>query len=104
MGQTRKISKNNTKVFTDTDGSKCVKLHSTVIFRQLPDGTIVLDTGGWKTVTTKARMNQAFNEFGLPYGVSQKDGEWSLWNRNTNTTHGFPMSSLTIRPDGTVYI
>lgn len=37
---------------------------------------IVLDTGGWKTATTKARMNQASNEYNLGYRVYQKDFEW----------------------------
>jgi hypothetical protein len=37
---------------------------------------IVLDTGGWQTVTTKARMNQAAHQYGLGYSVYQKDFRW----------------------------
>ena len=37
---------------------------------------IVLNTGGWTTATTKARMNQASNQFGLGYKVYQKDLAW----------------------------
>lgn len=37
---------------------------------------IVLNSGGWHTVTTKARMNQAANQYGLGYHVFQKDHKW----------------------------
>lgn len=38
--------------------------------------TIILDTNGWKTRTTKRRMNQVSDEKGLGYWVYQKNGEW----------------------------
>src|SRR5689334_18060408 len=34
-------------------------LYQTAIVTWKPDGSVVLDSGGWKTVTTKARMNEA---------------------------------------------
>lgn len=37
---------------------------------------IVLDTGGYFTATTKTRMNQASNQFGLGYSIFQKKGAW----------------------------
>jgi hypothetical protein len=37
---------------------------------------IMLDTGGWWTVTTKLRMNQASNQFDLGFRVYQKEGVW----------------------------
>lgn len=37
---------------------------------------ITLKTGGWKSATTKLRMNQASNQFNLGYYVFQKKGEW----------------------------
>ncbi len=37
---------------------------------------IILKTGGWKSVTTKLRMNQASNQYDLGYMVSQKDFSW----------------------------
>lgn len=36
---------------------------------------IVLNNGGYITVTTRTRMNQASNQFGLGYHVSIKQGE-----------------------------
>ncbi len=37
---------------------------------------IRLDSGKWRTVTTKRKMNQASNQFGLGYQVFQRKGEW----------------------------
>lgn len=53
-----------------------VTYHGTPVVQIFTDGTIKLDTGGYRTVTTKRRMNQAAREFNLPYSVWQKDYEW----------------------------
>lgn len=37
---------------------------------------VLLDTGGWKTATTKNRMNQTAYQFDLPFGVGQKNWKW----------------------------
>lgn len=71
MPSLNKISKNNTKVVANADGSVSVTLHNTEIIRHWPaDRKLRLDTGGWFTVTTARRMNQAFNEWNLPVNVS----------------------------------
>ena len=44
--------------------------------------TIVLRTDGWKSVTTKRKMNQAANEFNLPFQVWQHKGQW--WRVRTD--------------------
>jgi len=49
--------------------------HNTQVVR-VTDKEITLNTGGWSTVTTKLRMNQAANEYGLGYKVFQKDYAW----------------------------
>ena len=36
----------------------------------------MLNTGGWPTVTTKARMNQTANQYDLGFTVYQKDFNW----------------------------
>ena len=33
-----------------------IRLHATDIVRKLADGSVILYSGGWKTVTTKDRM------------------------------------------------
>ena len=57
------------------DGYTIVRYHNTDVVKFNQD-EIVLNTGGWRTVTTKARMNQASNQYGLGFRVYQRDWEW----------------------------
>lgn len=52
-----------------------VQYHNTVVV-QFTDKFIWLKHGGWMTQTTRNRMNQASNQFGLGFRVFQKDFEW----------------------------
>lgn len=72
MAQMQRIPQSNTAVVC-TDGLISVVLHSTLVVEATRD-TIKLDTGGWDTVTTRARMNQASNQFGLGYRVYRDKG------------------------------
>ncbi len=47
-----------------------------------PAAIITLRTGGWRSVTTKRKMVQASNQFGLGYGVTQRKGEWFVCFRD----------------------
>lgn len=38
--------------------------------------TITLDTGGWKSATTKTRMNQASDWYGLKFSVYTRARQW----------------------------
>jgi len=58
-----------------TIAKNSVTYHETTVVA-FSSGTITLDSGGWRTVTTKKRMNQASTEFGLGYSVFQKDFGW----------------------------
>jgi len=53
---------------------------------------VTLNTGGWKSATTKTRMNQFSYEYcGCAFQVSQRKGEWyvtvkgdeTLWTTDT---------------------
>ena len=70
------ICKNNTSI-CDDDREVIVTLHSTtiVVYNRLAE-TVTLNSGGWQTVTTKARMNQVAKHYGLPFGVYQQNHEW----------------------------
>ena len=72
----RHITKNNTLVQT-TNGTTTVRLHHTTVV-SFDQDRVTLNSGGWRTVTTKARMNQAANQFALPYRVWQKDFSWFI--------------------------
>jgi hypothetical protein len=74
MRYTPLASKLATTVRSIDDG-KSIVFHWTEIVR-FDHETIILDTNGWKTVTTKRRMNQAADEFGLGYHVYQENWDW----------------------------
>ena len=74
MAQTRRVGRTATSVMC-TNGRISAVYHSTEVVLATKE-KIVLNTGGWTTATTKARMNQASNQFGLGYKVYQKDRAW----------------------------
>lgn len=63
-----------TDVFKHGDEGRVIYRGTTVVYWD--SSKIFLDTGGWKSATTKLRMNQASNQFGLGYGVYAKGGKW----------------------------
>jgi hypothetical protein len=78
MSQTQEVRGRATNVKRDKDGTLTVRYHWTDVVTVQPDGTIVLDTNGYKTVTTKTRMNQASNQYALGFSVWQKDYQWHV--------------------------
>jgi hypothetical protein len=75
---------------TERDGVLSVKYYNTEVVRYTRMSRhIMLDTGGYKTATTKARMNQTANQFGLPYQVNQVNGEWIVTLKHNNSTLKF---------------
>lgn len=83
MAQTQRVGSTATKVTLEHDEKKqtvdmCVKYHDTVVvrFRHATGEPVVLNSGGWRTATTKLRMNQTSNEYDLGFQVFQSKGEW----------------------------
>ena len=58
-----RIIDNNTIRF-HTNNVEHIQLHNTVIIRKFPNGDTQFDTGGWRTVTTKDRMNK-YSDFSI---------------------------------------
>ena len=56
-------------------GAIAVMLHETDVLTLNPDGSTILDSGGWETATTKDRIN-SYLQFGQ---VWSKRKEWSLY-------------------------
>ncbi len=75
MTQTQQVRGVATDIFADGNGSIAVSYHGTRVVQFSPK-QVVLDSGGWQTSTTKLRMNQASNQFGLGYRVVQRNREW----------------------------
>lgn len=55
-----------------------VTYHQTIVVEEQSDGRIKLDSGGWRTPTTKTRMNQAANEYHLGFAVASVKGSWRV--------------------------
>ena len=74
MARMDKIGKTATKI--RTEGEKTiVRYHATDVVAFDKD-TITLNSGGWATRTTMARMNQAANQYDLPFQVFQRKYRW----------------------------
>lgn len=86
----------NTYLQTREGGKIALRLHATDIVTYNPDGSMTLATGGWQTVTTKDRLNNALRPFAY---ISQSRGVWSIDVRGE--TYRF-QSGMTIYPDGRV--
>jgi hypothetical protein len=98
MGQLQTIGKVATSVKRDEMGILRVTYHATDVVTVFPDGEIVLNTGGYFSHTTKARMNQASNQFGLGFQVWQKNFAWFV--DCDGETIPFNSTSVTLRKVG----
>jgi hypothetical protein len=75
MSRMNKLSSYRTTIRGNDNGGLEVVYVSTPIVT-LEGDTVTLNSGGWETVTTKRKMNQASNQFGLGFGVFQKEWVW----------------------------
>ena len=57
------------------EGYTTITYHHTPVV-QFNEKTIILRSGGWRSSTTKTRMNQASSQFDLGFSVHQKDFDW----------------------------
>lgn len=64
---------NNTYLIRNVDNSLLIRLHQTDVVTYHPDSTITLNSGGWRTSTTKDRIN-TFS----PARVCQHKGVWYI--------------------------
>lgn len=77
----RKLA-NNTYAERREGGAIAIRLHQTDILTYSENGTVAVNTGGWKTVTTKARLNEY-----LPTRLYQDKGLW-YWSGGALFTDG----------------
>jgi hypothetical protein len=68
--------KGNTKIVRE-NGEIRVIYHYTPVVVIREDG-VTLNTGGFRTLSTKSRMNQVAAEFNLGFHISQKNGSWDV--------------------------
>lgn len=74
MAQQQKVGTVHTAVQRDGEIIRVI-YHSTAVVEVTPD-RITLNSGGWRTNTTKTRMNQASNQFGLGFQVFARKRAW----------------------------
>lgn len=80
-----KLSRYKTSVMC-TNGIGTVVYHSTpIVTWDRTRRTVTLDSGGWRTATTKTKMNQTSQEFDLGFCVYQRRGNWFVDTRNLNS-------------------
>lgn len=70
-----KLSSYATTVAKDSEGFMCVTYHDTQIVRWKEGECLILNSGGWDTVTTRRKMNQAARQFDLPFAVVRQNGK-----------------------------
>jgi len=91
-------SKRNTIKYGIRDGDfidQYLRYQDTDIIRWCTDGSIVLNTGGWRTVTTKARYNEHLDGI----RVWQERGVWTVATAKGSVEF---YDGMVINPDGTV--
>ena len=97
MARIDRIGKHATTV-VDHDNIVTVKYHKTTVFTWNRERNLVrLNSGDWKTMSTKTRINQSFNQFGLPLQVYQEKGEWYVRYTSDDATMPF-VDGMTIVP------
>lgn len=84
--ESRKIANNTYKVRVENEAGDeqaiAIKLHDTNVVTAYPDGSVKLDSGGWKTPTTKSRIDDALQMIGLR--LAQVEGLWQLQSHAYN--------------------
>lgn len=72
----------NTEIVRITPDTIGVSLHGTIVVAFMRDGSIALNSGGYRTATTKARINSALRE--TMFRLHQRAGAWLLYVIGTN--------------------
>lgn len=75
-GSRRKVAKKATSYEQSGDAIIFTLYHTPIV--TVSKHEIVLNHGGYRTVTTKRRMNEISEELMLGYAVGQSKGEWHV--------------------------
>ena len=71
----------NNITISKKDGATFIKYYKTIIV-QFSENLILLNTGGWFTASTKAKMNGISESFDLGFKVFQKNSKWFVDYKN----------------------
>lgn len=92
---THRIKENGvaTKVHPVLGGGFAVQYHATDIVIARPDGTITLNSGGWRTPTTKERINRY-----LPTGYTLIQDKHTWYIKQPNGADVLFQDGITLQP------
>ena len=76
MAQQNRIGSHKTTIRTEGGLTQVIYWETAVL--SFDAHFIALNNGGYYTATTKTRINQAFNQFGLGYALFQREGLWFI--------------------------
>jgi hypothetical protein len=92
IGKPKRIA-HNTYRYTTTGGSVVTRLHTTDIHILRPDGAQVINSGGFRTSTTKERLNR----YTKGYAIYSGKGSWIV--RDLATGETLPFLDNMVLPD-----
>ena len=101
----RPLHGRSTRLQSRGDDKIAVRYHDTDIVTYLSNGDIVLDSGGWRTPTTKGKMSEYIGGWRGGWGVSQVKGLWFVYRHGTPEQPGITVGfadGITLHPDGTI--
>ena len=78
MAQLNRIGRHATTFQVKDNMLSVVYQNTEVVRADLTKKNVWIKTNGWYTPTTKTRINQTFNQFGIPLRVFQKAGTWFI--------------------------
>ena len=78
QGKPKRVAHNSIR-YVAHDGAIVYRHHFTDVVTLCPDGSEILNSGGWRTVTTKDRINRFSHA-----RVRQRKGEWFVVGMNGN--------------------
>jgi len=98
MSRNDTIGKTGTKIRSE-GGKTIVRYHATDVV-SFDEVNVTLNSGGYHTATTKRRMNQAANQYSLPFQVFQKKGNWyiTIGNQTTDFRDGMTFARKQVYP------
>lgn len=83
LSHVKKFGNNTYKGINERTNETWHVLHRTAIVAYNAEKRqVVLNTGGWESVTTKDRMNDILATYGLPYYIQQKNFVWYVVNKD----------------------
>ena len=71
-----RLSMHKTRIENTDNVMQVIYRNTAIVSVDNSSGNITLNSGGYKSVTTKRKMNQASRQFNLGYSVFQKNFIW----------------------------